>query len=74
MQQQSSEEEASKLQNRIYNKLSSIYQKNKWNLRKLDWNLSLINYSLDCVNPYQFINRQYAYSGHIQNLFDIINI
>ena len=74
MQQQLSEEEASKLQNSVYNKLSSIYQKNKWNLRELDWTLSVINYGLDCVNSYQFINRQYAYLGHIQNLFYIINI
>ena len=74
MQQQLSEEEASKLQNSVYNKLSSIYQKNKWNLRELDWTLSVINYGLDCVNPYQFMNHQYAYLGYIQNLFYIINI
>ena len=74
MQQQLSEEEASKLQNSVYNKLSSIYQKNKWNLRELDWTLSVINYGSDCVNPYQFMNGQYAYLGHIQNLFYMINI
>ena len=43
MQQRLSEEEASKLQKRVYNKLSSIYQKNKWNLRELDWTLSVVN-------------------------------
>ena len=74
MQQQLSEEEASKLQNSVYNKLSSIYQKNKWNLTELEWTLSVINYGLDCVNLYQFMNREYAYLGHIQNLFYIINI
>ena len=37
MQQQLSEEEVSKLQNSVYLKLSSIYQKNKWNLREFDW-------------------------------------
>ena len=44
MQQRLSEEESSKLQNSAYNKLSSIYQKNKWNLKELDWTLSVINY------------------------------
>ena len=43
MQQRLSEEEASKLQKRVYNKLSSIYQKNEWNLRELDWTLSVVN-------------------------------
>ena len=61
-------------QNSVYLKLSSIYQKNKWNLRELDWACSVINYGLECVNPYQFMNRQYPYLGHIQNLFYIINI
>ena len=61
-------------QNSVYLKLSSIYQKNKWNLRELDWACSVINYGLECVNPYQFMNRQYSYLGHIQNLFYIINI
>ena len=74
MQQQLSEEEVSKLQNSVYLKLSSIYQKNKWNLRELDWSCSVINYGLECVNPYQFMNRQYTYFGHIQNLFYIINM
>ena len=73
MQQRLSEEEVSKLQNSVYLKLSSIYQKNKWNLRELDWACGP-NYGLECVNPYQFVNRQYAYLGHIQNLFYIINI
>ena len=52
MQQRLSEEEVSKLQNSVYLKLSSIYQKNKWNLRELDWACSVINYGLECVNPY----------------------
>ena len=73
MQQRLSEEEVSKLQNSVYLKLSSIYQKNKWNLRELYWD-SVINYGLEYVNPYQFMNRQYTYLGHIQNLFYIINI
>ena len=74
MQQHLSEEEVSKLQNSVYLKLSSIYQKNKWNLRELDLACSVINYGLECVNPYQFMNCQYTYLGHIQNLFYIINI
>ena len=74
MQQRLSEEETSKLQNSVYQKLSEIYQKNKWNLRELDWTCSVINHGLDCVNPYQFMNCQYAYLDHIQNLFYIINI
>ena len=74
MQQWLSEEETSKLQISVYQKLSEIYQKNKWNLRELDWTCSVINHGLDCVNPYQFVNCQYAYLDHIQNLFYIINI
>ena len=74
MQQRLSEEAASNLQNSVYIKLSALYQKNNWDLRELDWTCSMINRGLDCVNPYQFLNQQHAYLGHVQNLFYITNI
>ena len=61
--------EALNLQNSVYAKLVQKYQKNKWDLSELSQTCTMINLGADMVNPYEFIYKQFAYLGHIQNCF-----
>lgn len=61
------------LQNSVYAKLVENCQQNNWDLKELNWTCPMINLSADVVNPYEFLNEQYAYLGHIQNCYYIAN-
>ena len=61
------------LQNNVFTKLVKKYRENNWDLRELNWTCTMINLGSEFVNPYEFINEQYAYLGHIQNCYYIAN-
>ena len=62
------------LQNSVYTKLVENYQQNNWDLKELNWTCTMINLSTDVVNPYEFLNKQYAYLGQMQNFYYIANL